>query len=145
MLIAVASQNFRTVTGHAGKARRFIVFNAQPGHQPRDVMHIDLPKEQSMHEFKGEGRHPLDDVQVLIAGSAGAGFISRMAARGVKTVVTSETDPVTAVDNYLAGTLPGHAPHDHDECDCDHDHDHDHDHNHDHGAEGGCCCGAGGH
>lgn len=143
MLIAVSSQNFRTVTGHAGKARRFIVFNAQPGNQPRDVMHIDLPKEQSMHEFKGEGRHPLDDVQVLICGSAGAGFIERMAARGVKTVVTSESDPVTAVDNYIAGTLAGPAPHDHDH-DCDHDHEHDK--GHDHGAEaGGCCCGANAH
>ena len=27
MRIAVTSQNFRTVTGHAGKARRFLVFD----------------------------------------------------------------------------------------------------------------------
>ena len=34
MKIAVSSQNFRTVTAHAGKARRFIVFDlATPGQQ----------------------------------------------------------------------------------------------------------------
>jgi predicted Fe-Mo cluster-binding NifX family protein len=130
MLIAVASQNFHTVTGHAGMARRFIVFNAEKGQSPREVTRLDLPKDQSIHEFKGES-HPLDDVQVLIAGSAGAGFIDRMTARGVTTVVTSEIDPATAVANYLAGTLAAPEPHNHD---------------HDHDAEaGGCCCGSGAH
>jgi predicted Fe-Mo cluster-binding NifX family protein len=137
MLIAVASQNFRTVTGHAGKARRFMVFEAEPGQTPREVSRLDLPKEQSMHEFTG-GRHPLDDVKVLIAGSAGAGFINRMAQRGVLAVVTSETDPITAVADYFKGTLAAPAPHDH-----HHDHDHDHDHDHEAESEGcGCGCGA---
>ena len=104
MLIAVASQNFRTVTGHAGKARRFMVFEAETGQTPREVSRLDLPREQSMHEFTG-GAHPLDDVQVLIAGSAGAGFINRMSQRGVLAVATSETDPITAVADYLKGTL----------------------------------------
>jgi hypothetical protein len=55
-----------------------------------------------------------------------------MRQRGVKTVLTSETDPATAVANYLAGTLAAPAPHD-----LDHDNDHE--------EAGGCCCGAGSH
>jgi predicted Fe-Mo cluster-binding NifX family protein len=132
MLIAIASQNLHTITGHAGMSRRFIVFDAAPGKTPHVVDHLDLPKEQSIHAFQGEGSHPLDAVDVVIAASAGAGFIARMAARGVKAVVTSETDPTTAVVDYLAGTLAAAAPHEHDHA---HDHDHDHDH-----KSGGCNC-----
>ncbi|NVN84918.1 MAG: nitrogen fixation protein [Rhodopseudomonas sp.] len=127
MLIAIASQNFRTITGHAGMTRRFMVFDAEPGRPPHEVERLDLPKEQSIHEFRGEGAHPLDAVQVVIAGSAGAGFVSRMAARGIKAVVTSETDPMTAVANYLAGTLVAPASDDHD----------------DHDEDGGCNCSCG--
>jgi predicted Fe-Mo cluster-binding NifX family protein len=123
MLIAVASQNFRTVTGHAGKTRRFLVFDAAPCRAPQEVDRLDLPKEMSIHEFKEKGPHPLDAVNVVIAGSAGPGFISRMAARGVVAITTSETDPVTAIKNYLAGSMAPAAPHDHDDeeeggCNC---------------------------
>ncbi|MCG6207264.1 nitrogen fixation protein [Rhodopseudomonas sp. HC1] len=123
MLIAVASQNFRTVTGHAGKSRRFMVFDAAHGRAPQEVQRLDLPKEQSIHEFDESAPHPLDRFDAVIAGSAGAGFIARMAARGVQAVTTAETDPAAAVQAYVAGTLPPSAPHDHDDeeeggCDC---------------------------
>lgn len=127
MLIAVASQNFRTVTGHAGKTRRFLVFDAAPCRPPQEVDRLDLPKEMSIHEFKEDGAHPLDKVSVVIAGSAGPGFLNRMAARGVVAITTSETDPVTAIKNYLAGSLAPAAPHDHD----------------DEEEEGGCNCNCG--
>jgi predicted Fe-Mo cluster-binding NifX family protein len=102
MRFAVASQNFRTVTGHAGKTRRFLVFEATPDQAPREVERFDLPKAQSIHEFGGDGPHPLDSVAVVIAASAGEGFIRRMAARGVIAVVTDEADPVLAVNKYVA-------------------------------------------
>ena len=121
MLIAVASQNFRTVTGHAGKSRRFLVFDAVAGSVPREIDRFDLPKDQSIHEFHGDGPHALDAVKVVIAGSAGPGFINRMAARGVQAVTTAETDPAIAVERFLAGTLAPSAPHED-------------------GEEGGCSC-----
>lgn len=37
MKIAVTSQNFRTVTAHAGKTRRFLVFDIPSGDSPREV------------------------------------------------------------------------------------------------------------
>jgi len=127
MLIAVASQNFRTVTGHAGKTRRFLVFDAALCRAPQEIERLDLPKEQSIHEFGEQGPHPLDAVDVVIAGSAGPGFIARMEARGVRAVTTSETDPIAAIRNYLAGSLPPAAPHDHDDAE----------------EEGGCGCNCG--
>ncbi len=120
MRFAVASQNFRTVTGHAGKTRRFLVYEVTADLPPEEVERFDLPKDMSMHEFKDDGPHPLDTVNVVIAGSAGDGFIRRMANRDVIAVTTAETDPIAAIRSYLAGTLAPAAPHDH-----DHDHDDD--------------------
>jgi predicted Fe-Mo cluster-binding NifX family protein len=115
MKFAVASQNFRTITPHAGKTRRFLLFEAVRGSEPVETGRLDLPKEMAMHEFAG-GSHPLDEVQVIIAGSAGPGFIARMKERGIAAVPTAETDPRAAVTAYLAGTLAPTAPHD--GCDC---------------------------
>ncbi|MDE2184720.1 MAG: nitrogen fixation protein [Alphaproteobacteria bacterium] len=104
MKVAVTSQNFQTITPHAGKARRFLVYEIDAGGEAVETARLDLPMEMSMHEFRG-GMHPLDEVQVLIAGSAGPGFIAKMKARGITAVTTSETDPRTAIKAYFAGTL----------------------------------------
>lgn len=103
--VAVGSQNRKTVTGHAGRTRRFAVWEVGTDGEPVQARWIELPKELSLHEFHGEGPHPLDAVDVLIVGGAGPGFVRRLAARGVKVVQTSETDPARAVRDYLAGTL----------------------------------------
>ncbi|MDT8854726.1 nitrogen fixation protein [Paracoccaceae bacterium Fryx2] len=117
MRIAVASQNFRTVTGHAGKTRRFLVYEAAAGEPAREVGRLDLPKDMAIHNFLGDGPHPLDAVQAVIAGSAGTGFVRRMAARGVLAVATAEPDPALAAAALAAGTLPPAALHDHDDGD----------------------------
>ncbi|PTV96670.1 dinitrogenase iron-molybdenum cofactor [Rhodobacter aestuarii] len=144
MRIAVASQNFRTVTGHAGKSRRFLVYEAAPGQEITEVERFDLPKDMSMHEFHGEGPHPLDSVKVVIAGSAGAGFSRRMASRGVLVAVTEETDPVTAVGALITSMSEAQANPPMPDLRADahghHHHHHDHDHGHEHG-HGGCGCG----
>ena len=113
MKIAVCSQNFRTITGHAGKTRRFLVFTSPPEGDLEEPERIDLPKEMSMHEFKG-GAHPVDDFDVLITASCGEGFIRKMSKRGVIVISTSETDPVVAVKTYLSGAeLAPAEPHEH--------------------------------
>lgn len=117
MKIAVTSQNFRAVTAHAGKTRRFLVFDIRSPCAPREVERLDLPKEMSFHEFRGNA-HPLDGVTALITGGAGEGFRSRMAQRGIEVVVTGEADPLQAVIDYTQGVIKPAAPHDHDHhCD----------------------------
>ncbi|ARE39357.1 Nitrogen fixation-related protein [Rhodovulum sp. P5] len=113
MRIAVASQNFRTVTPHVGKTRRFLVFEAEAGAPIREVDRLDLPMGMALHDFNGEGHHPLYDMSAIIAASAGARFIDRMARRGITAAATSETDPAAAVEAFLKGTLPDAPPHDH--------------------------------
>ncbi|MEW6646485.1 MAG: NifB/NifX family molybdenum-iron cluster-binding protein [Pseudomonadota bacterium] len=105
MRIAVTSQNFRTITGHAGKTRRFLVFEAEAGSLPHEVERLDLPKEMSFHEFHGEGAHPVDGVDAVITSSCGAGFARRLARRGIRVAVTTLEDPLAAVQAYVEGSL----------------------------------------
>ena len=136
MKIAVTSQNFRTVTGHAGRARRFLIYDAEPGAEPLEVARLDLPKELAMHEFHGAGPHPIDGVDVILSQGFGDGFARRAATRGIVAFATDKADPVEAVQAYLAreqtepqapaarspGCGPGHA--------------HAHRHQHGHGVKG---------
>ncbi len=113
MKIGVTSQNFRTVTGHAGKARRFLLYERDASGNPMESGRLDLPKDQSMHEFRGQD-HPTDGLDVIITGGCGQGFISRMFSRGIRVIPTAETDPVAAVRAVLAGDpLPPPEPHEH--------------------------------
>ena len=123
MKFAVASDDFHSVSGHAGHAARFVVFEGEAGAEPVEIARIDLADEQTIHNFAG-GAHPLDGVNVLIAGSAGGCFVERMKARGITIVVVRDVTPADAVCAYLAGlvgpvTEAG-------ACECSGDHDHHH-------------------
>jgi hypothetical protein len=102
MKIGVTSQNFRTITGHAGKTRRFLIFSAGNNGQWQETARLNLPKEMSMHEFKGTD-HPVDQLNKLITAGCGKGFIQKMATRGVEVIQTGESDPLTAVNKLMAG------------------------------------------
>ena len=113
MKIGVTSQNFRTITGHAGKTRRFMVFSEDRRGQWAESERLDLPRDMSMHEFNGFD-HPIDQLDVLITAGCGKGFINKMAQRGVHVVQTGETDPLIAVDHYARGMpLKAAQPHHH--------------------------------
>lgn len=117
MRIAVTSQNFRSITGHAGKTRRFLIYEAEAeaggAGEAREVERLDLPAEMALHEYRGDD-HPIFGVNAVITGGCGAGFVQRLAHHGVQVVATAETDPITAVCALAAGrALPPAAPHDH--------------------------------
>jgi hypothetical protein len=114
MRIGVTSQNFRTITGHAGKTRRFLVFEASAGTEPREVERLDLPMEMSLHEYHGDD-HPLFGLDALITQGHGQGFAQRLTRHGVRVIATSASDPLAAATAVAAGQpLPGPLPHDHD-------------------------------
>ena len=138
MLIAVTSQDyFRTVTPHAGKTRRFILFEADPSGSIREIERLELPEGMTFHDFAG-GPHPLDRADVILTGSAGPGFVRKLATRGVAVRLSRQHEPIEAVRDYLAtGAIDPSGK----ECaDCgdhghphDHGHHHAHDHSHNHG------------
>jgi predicted Fe-Mo cluster-binding NifX family protein len=111
MRIGVTSQNLRTITGHAGRTRRFLIFEADGSGEPVEVERLDLPKEMSLREHHGDD-HPIYALDAVITGSCGPGFVQRLGRFGVRVVATSEKDPSRAAAALAAGReLPPAEPH----------------------------------
>jgi predicted Fe-Mo cluster-binding NifX family protein len=104
MKIAVTSQNRKTITEHAGRCRKFWIFRTE-NNKIIDKTLLQLPKEQSFHDSSPHEAHPLDDVDVLIAGGMGHGLRMRLERKGIKSLVTKEDNPEKAVLLYLDGSL----------------------------------------
>ena len=106
MKIAIATDNYTRVAGHAGKARHWLLYLLH-GHTPQQLLPaptlIKLAPEQVMHHFKDDAPHPLDGVDLVVAGSAGEGFIRHMRERGADVLLIGEDDPATALTQILAG------------------------------------------
>jgi predicted Fe-Mo cluster-binding NifX family protein len=103
--IAVTSQNFRTITPHAGRTRRFLVYQGASGGTPELVDRLDLPKEQALHDWGNKDGHPVFEMDAVLCGSCGRNFVAKLAKRGVDALPTDETDPEKAVRDYLQGRL----------------------------------------
>lgn len=117
MRIAITSQNFRTITGHAGKTRRFLILESDGSAAPLEIERLDLPEGLSLHDYSGDD-HPLLEagVDAVVTQSAGQGFIDRLSRRGISVHLTSETDPGRAATALAAGRpLPTARPHAHHE------------------------------
>ena len=110
MKIAVASKDGKTVGGHAGRARRWLVYAVDDGGAVSAPEIVSFGAEMVFHNFADDQPHPLDGVTALIAASAGEGFLKRMARRGIDARLTSEGDPVAAVRAYHTNSLPPPKP-----------------------------------
>ena len=109
MKVAVTSQNQKAITEHAGRCRKFWVFNVE-NNKIVDRELLELPKEHAFHESSPHESHPLDGIDVLIAGGLGQGLIMRLERKGIRGLVTKETDPEKAVLLYLGGSLESQQP-----------------------------------
>ncbi len=105
MKIGVTSQNFRTITSHGDRARRFIIYSAARDGEVEELERLDLPREMALSETVAGSPHPVDELDVLITACGGEGFVEKMKARGVKVVLTSASDPLLAVLSYAAGEI----------------------------------------
>lgn len=105
MKIAVCSQDYRKVSGHAGQAQRWLVFEETSPGEVSPSERIDLPPPLVFHRFRGPGKHPLDGVAVIITRFAGESFAAKMSKRGIDVRQTRETDARKAAMDYLKGTL----------------------------------------
>jgi len=103
--IAVASRNKRTVADHIGKCADWLVYTALERADDRLIISgpeiIRLPKTLIFHHYKGDQPHPLAGCVAVIGASAGGSFVEKMRARGIEGALTAESDPATAVRNYV--------------------------------------------
>lgn len=121
MKVAVATEDFLTIAGHAGHATCFVVYEAETGKEPVETGRIDLNESQTVHNYAG-GAHPLDGIEVLIAGGAGECFIEKMQRRGITTAVVRDLSPAAAVAAYMSGALKPMTQYQ--ACTCGGDHHH---------------------
>ena len=99
----MTSQNRKTVTEHAGKCRKFWIYETRAGRVTGKTL-LELPIEQSLHETPAGAPHPLDGVDVLITAGIGDGLRQRLVSRGIDTRVTSEQNPDAAVEALIAAS-----------------------------------------
>ncbi len=106
MKIAIATKDFATVSSHAGQTRQWLVYDLTE-HRANQLLpaplRVDLEKEQVLHVFDDNAPHPLDGVDIVVAASAGDGFIRHMKKRGTEVLLTGESDPAVAITRILAG------------------------------------------
>jgi hypothetical protein len=124
MIVAVASHDYTTISPHAGTSRRFLLFEAVAGQPAVEVGRLDLDPGMTIHDFEGDGPHPLDQAKAVVAASAGGGFVRRMAGRGIATVLTEERDPAAAARAVAEGSAAPVAAESVGPCGCQGDHPH---------------------
>jgi len=115
------------ITEHAGHCRKFWIYETNET-EILDKQLLELSPEQSFHNSSPHDSHPLDHVQVLIAGGMGAKLLRRLEAKGIEAVITKEKDLDKAIAAYLDGSLVR------EEAEC-HEHEHEGEHKHEQGHE----------
>lgn len=120
MHIAVTSQNRHSITGHAGKCRKFWVYDIEQG-SVKGKQLLELPIKQTLHDQHHALPEPLTGINVLISGGMGAGLYHRLMQRGILPVITVEENPDQAIAAFLDNALERFPPQSHHSC---HDHAH---------------------
>lgn len=124
MKIAVTSQNFKTVTNHAGKCRKFIIFDVDENGSIQEVDRLSLPQELSFSNFCGD-IHPLEGVHALLSLSFGTGFLEKARKRNIIASIAQTNHIEDAIRDFVQNgqVLPHFNESDHTDkhsCACQH-------------------------
>ena len=106
MKIAVAvTATYARISGHAGRTRRWLVFETGPKGHILASRRVFLDPRQVFHHHPPGTPHPLDGVDAVIAASAGEGFVTKMGKRGIRAALTAEPDPAKAACDLVLDRL----------------------------------------
>ncbi|WP_107666938.1 NifB/NifX family molybdenum-iron cluster-binding protein [Cyanothece sp. BG0011] len=107
MKFALVSDDFETITGKTGRARKFLVYEGSQEVEPRLLEKLEVPETQpTFHDLHDDDitPHPLDQT-ILITGEAGVGLKERLSRRGITVYITSETEPLAAINGVIKGNI----------------------------------------
>jgi predicted Fe-Mo cluster-binding NifX family protein len=99
--VAVASQNRRSVTAHAGRCRRFWVYDLQGGEAGPGKL-VELAKEGTLHALRPGIPPELSDLDVLIAADLCDNLCRRLERHGIEGLASTCATPDEAVRELLA-------------------------------------------
>ncbi len=131
-IVAVASQNKKVIFEHAGKCRNFLIYTIIDTNIESKRI-LELTKEETLHNNSKRGinsnKSSLVDVDILLTRGIGNGLIQKLASQNIACYKIEETDPDTAINKLINGTLEAVSPVSYDKsgcnCNCSHGH-HDH-------------------
>ncbi|MEM6522130.1 MAG: nitrogen fixation protein [Cyanobacteria bacterium P01_C01_bin.70] len=118
-LVAVAVAKDGSIAPHAGRARQWRVYIVSDEVDISLAWTLDLTNIGCLHEWHVQqdgNRHPLHDVDIAIAASAGEGVRQRLQQRDTELLTTAEANPDRAVADYWKGNLPAGLPHESQAC-----------------------------
>jgi predicted Fe-Mo cluster-binding NifX family protein len=138
-IVAIASQNKKTIFEHAGKCRNFIIYTIY-NNEIESKKVLELEKDETLHNVSHNQNinftSTLFDVDILLTRGIGNGLIQKLARQNVACYKIEETDPDTAIEKLLNGTLEAVAPVSHEKsgcnCNCGGGHKHHHGEHHHH-------------
>ncbi len=131
-IVAVASQNKKVIFEHAGKCRNFLIYTIIDTNIESKKI-LELTKEETLHNSSNReinsNKSSLLDVDILLTRGIGNGLIQKLASQNIACYKIEETDPDTAINKLINGTLEAVSPVSYDKsgcnCNCGHGH-HDH-------------------
>ncbi len=114
MNIAVSTTDGKTICGHLGKCKDFIIYETDG----KDVISKSIRR--SGGACPGHGDHgdsgghvhnvsPFVGCHAVITQGMGQGMLDGLVQAGIQPVITDQTDPDTAIANFLNGELSGTA------------------------------------
>ncbi|MEA3511096.1 MAG: NifB/NifX family molybdenum-iron cluster-binding protein [Actinomycetota bacterium] len=121
MKIALPTLNGKTITGHFGRTKAFVVVDVEDGVEVQRELREVGSCNQGEHPDPGHRRRHHDlvdtvqDCHVVIAGGMGLPVQERLLAAGIDVVLTDTRSMDEAVQQFAAGTLThdpsrAHAP-----------------------------------
>ena len=106
MYIAVSTTDGKTICGHLGKCRDFIVYETE-GTEIKGKRMRSTGGACPGGSGAGHDTSPFAGCHAVITGGMGQGMLNGLAAQGIVPVITSLTDPDEAVLGLLKGELTG--------------------------------------
>ncbi|MDO9039476.1 MAG: NifB/NifX family molybdenum-iron cluster-binding protein [Lutibacter sp.] len=122
-IVAVTAQNRKTIFEHAGKCRNFLIYTIDENVVINKNL-LELSEEETLHNFfhqENSGTNvtnSLFDVDILLTRGIGEGAIQKLAMQNVVCYKIEETDPDTAINKLINGTLEAMSPVSHDKSGC---------------------------
>jgi predicted Fe-Mo cluster-binding NifX family protein len=95
MKIAVTSQNRRSVTNHAGRCRRFWIFDIEGGQVQGQTL-IELDKGGSLHDIAPDIPESLQSVDRFVTAGLCENMKRRLQRAGIEARTTHIQDPIQA-------------------------------------------------
>jgi predicted Fe-Mo cluster-binding NifX family protein len=109
MQIAVTSQNRKTITEHAGKCRKFWIYDLEMGVVTGKRL-VEVSMEQGLHASSGLLAEPLAEINILITGSMGPGLHARLMPRWPlqnPPLMVTQTPPGRTVEIVMQSVAAG--------------------------------------